>query len=51
MIHRTLDAIAAEIDQLIADGTPEHPVDTFSLMIVARKLRAQAEMLEQRLEA
>ena len=51
MIHRTIAAIAAEIDQLLADGTPERPVDGFSLMVIARKLRAQAEMLEKGLEA
>ncbi len=50
MIHHAIDAIAAEIDQLIADGSPESPVDTFSLMVIARKLRAQAEMLEAGLE-
>lgn len=46
-----LRKIEAELIQLAADATDEHPVDPYELNVIARKIGAQAEMAEQGLQS
>lgn len=50
MIADTLRKIERELDSLALDASDEHPVDPHALRIIARKIAAQAEMMEQGLE-
>lgn len=47
MIQAALRKIEAELAELAANTDAEHPVDPFELKLIARKVGAQAEMLEQ----
>jgi hypothetical protein len=47
MIADTLRKIERELDSLALDASDEHPVDPFALKIIARRIAAQAEMMEE----
>lgn len=46
MTAAVLRKIESDLDQLAKDAA-DHPVDAFDLRVVARRIGAQAEMLEQ----
>lgn len=46
MTARALRKIQAELEQIAASATDEHPVDPHALRVIARKVEAQAEIVE-----
>lgn len=49
-VAQSIRKIEQELAGLLAEASDEYPLDVFAVGIVARKLGAQAEMLEQGLD-
>jgi len=47
MIAQNLRAIEAQLHELIANATDEHPIDTHDVFQIAARLNAQCEMVEK----
>lgn len=46
-----LRKIEAELKALVEAASSEHPIDPFEVGVIARRIGAQAEMIEQGIEA
>jgi hypothetical protein len=50
MIAQSLANIAAAMEDLARQAEAEHPIDPFELIVLAKQVAAQSEMLAQGLE-
>lgn len=50
MIAQSLAKIAAAMEALAVQADAEHPIDPFELVVLAKQVAAQSEMIEQGLE-
>lgn len=47
MIAQSLTRIAAALEALARQADAEHPIDPFEVIVLAKQVAAQGEMLEQ----
>jgi hypothetical protein len=47
VIAASLRKIEQDLAKLAAEATAENPIDPFAIAVIARKVEAQAEMLEE----